>query len=197
MATLAATPPTIASPPGLRLQASSGAPRWGRSSAPSLLVFFFAAAPPFRDAGNIGTILYGSSTIGIMAVAVALLMIGGEFDLSAGVAVTTSGLTAACSPTSFSINVWLGVLIALVVSLAIGAFNGWLLHVTGLPSFLVTLGTFFVLQGVNLAVTRIVAGGVSSNSINDIDGFGSAQAVFASAFSIGARDHQDHGRLLV
>src|SRR5215213_1155185 len=116
----------------------------------------------------------------IGAVAVALLMIGGEFDLSAGVAVTTSGLTAALTAWYFGLNVWIGVLIALVFSLAIGAFNGWLLHITGLPSFLVTLGTFFVLQGVNLAVTRIVAGGVSSNSINDIDGFDSAQAVFAS-----------------
>jgi simple sugar transport system permease protein len=148
-------------------------------------LLFFAVAPAFRSASNIGTILYGSSTIGIMAVAVALLMIGGEFDLSAGVAVTTSGLTAAHTAWYFSLNVWVGVLIALVVSLAIGAFNGYLLHVTGLPSFLVTLGTFFVLQGVNLALTRIIAGGVSSNSINDVDGFGSAQAVFASNFSIG------------
>jgi simple sugar transport system permease protein len=148
-------------------------------------LLFFAVAPAFRSASNIGTILYGSSTIGIMAVAVALLMIGGEFDLSAGVAVTTSGLTAAHTAWYFSLNVWVGVLIALVVSVAIGAFNGYLLHITGLPSFLVTLGTFFVLQGVNLAVTRIVAGGVSSNSINDVDGFGSAQAVFASNFSIG------------
>jgi simple sugar transport system permease protein len=151
----------------------------------AVAVLFLAVAPAFRSASNIGTILYGSSTIGIMAVAVALLMIGGEFDLSAGVAVTTSGLTAALTAWYFSLNVWVGVLIALLVSLAIGAFNGWLLHITGLPSFLVTLGTFFVLQGVNLAVTRIVAGGVSSNSINDIDGFDSAQAVFASSFSIG------------
>jgi simple sugar transport system permease protein len=151
----------------------------------AVAVLFLAVAPAFRSAGNIGTILYGSSTIGIMAVAVALLMIGGEFDLSAGVAVTTSGLTAALTTWYFSINVWLGVLIALVVSLAIGAFNGWLLHLTGLPSFLVTLGTFFVLQGVNLAVTRLVAGGVSSNSINDVQGFDSAQAVFASSFTIG------------
>jgi len=153
--------------------------------AVAVAVLFLVVAPAFRSADNIGTILYGSSTIGIMAVAVALLMIGGEFDLSAGVAVTTSGLTAALTAWYFSLNVWVGVLIALVVSLAIGAFNGWLLHKTGLPSFLVTLGTFFVLQGVNLAVTRIVAGGVSSNSINDIAGFDSAHAVFASNFAIG------------
>src|SRR3954464_15356708 len=139
----------------------------------AIAALFLAVAPAFRNVENIGTILYGSSTIGIMAVAVALLMIGGEFDLSAGVAVTTSGLAAAHLSWYFSLNVWVGIAFALVLSLAIGAFNGWLLHRTGLPSFLVTLGTFFVLQGINLAVTRLVAGGVSSNSLNDLDGFSS------------------------
>jgi simple sugar transport system permease protein len=121
-----------------------------------------------------------------MAVFVALLMIGGEFDLSTGVAVTTSGLTAAHVAWYFGLNAWVGVLVALIVSVSIGAFNGWLLHKTGLPSFLVTLGTFFVFQGVNLAVTRMVTGGVSSNNISDIDGWDSAKAVFASTFSLGS-----------
>ena len=155
-------------------------------AAVAVAVLFLLVAPAFRNVDNIGTILYGSSTIGIMAVAVALLMIGGEFDLSAGVAVTTSGLAAAHLAWYFSLNVWVGIAFALALSIAIGAFNGWLLHRTGLPSFLVTLGTFFVLQGVNLAVTRLVAGGVSSNSINDLDGFNSAHAVFASSFNLGS-----------
>ena len=120
-----------------------------------------------------------------MAIFVALLMIGGEFDLSTGVAVTASGLAAAHTSWYFGLNVWVGVILALVFSLAVGAFNGWLFNKTGLPSFLVTLGSFFVLQGVNLAVTRIVTGGVSSNRINDIDGYDSARAVFASEFNLG------------
>ncbi|HET7278056.1 MAG TPA: ABC transporter permease [Dermatophilaceae bacterium] len=151
----------------------------------AVALLFFAAAPAFRNLENVGTILYNASTIGIMAVFVGLLMIGGEFDLSAGVAVTASGLFAAHTAWYFGLNVWVGVLLALVFSLSVGAFNGWLLHKTGLPSFLVTLGTFFVLQGVNLAVTRIVTGGVSSNTITDMDGWASAQAVFASSFDIG------------
>src|SRR2546423_10595836 len=50
-----------------------------------IYIVFFVVAPPFRDAGSLSTVLYVSSTYGIPAVAVALLMIGGEFDLSAGV----------------------------------------------------------------------------------------------------------------
>ena len=154
-------------------------------AALAVAALFLAVAPAFRHAADIGTILYGSSTIGIMAVAVALLMIGGEFDLSAGVAVTSSGLAAAHLAWYFGLNVWAGVVFALVFSLGIGAFNGWLLHRTGLPSFLVTLGSFFVLQGANLAMTQIITGGVASNSLNDMAGFDSARAVFASSFTLG------------
>jgi simple sugar transport system permease protein len=151
----------------------------------AVALLFIAVAPSFRGAGAVGTILYNSATIGMMAVPVALLMIGGEFDLSAGVAVTTSGLSAALLSWNFGLNVWVGVILALVLSLAIGAFNGWLLNKTGLPSFLVTLGTFFALSGANLGVTRMVSGTVASSPINDMDGFESARAVFASEFAVG------------
>lgn len=150
-----------------------------------IFLLFMAVAEPFRNVANVGTILYGASTIGIMAVPVALLMIGGEFDLSAGVAVTTSGLSASLLAWNFGLNVWVGILLALVVSVAIGAFNGWLLLKTGLPSFLVTLGTFFILQGVNLGVTRLLTGNVASADISDMDGFASAQKIFGSEVTLG------------
>ncbi|MEV0799094.1 ABC transporter permease [Kribbella sp. NPDC050281] len=150
-----------------------------------ILVFFLIAAPPFRDINNTGTILYQAALIGVMAVPVSLLMIGGEFDLSAGVAVTTAGLTAGIIAYQLSVNVWVGIVIALALSLAVGLFNGWLLMRTGLPSFLVTLGTFFILQGLNIAVTRLTSGAVASNSISDMDGFSTAKAIFASEFKVG------------
>ncbi|MER5748390.1 ABC transporter permease [Streptomyces sp. NPDC002088] len=154
-------------------------------AAIGVYVFFFVAAPSFRDAGALSTVLYQASVMGIMTLPVALLMIGGEFDLSAGVAVTTSALTAAILSFQLSVNVWTGVIVALIVSLAVGAFNGWLLIKTGLPSFLVTLGSFLILQGANLAVTKIFTGNVASDSIADMDGFDQAKRIFASEFTIG------------
>ncbi|RSN58145.1 ribose ABC transporter permease [Streptomyces sp. WAC 04229] len=153
--------------------------------AVAVFVFFLIAAPSVRDGGSMATVLYQSSTIGIMALPVALLMIGGEFDLSAGVAVVASSLTAGMLSYQLTVNVWMGVIVALVVSLAVGAFNGWVLMKTGLPSFLVTLATFLILQGVNLAVTKLVTGNVATDDISDMDGFDQAKAVFASSFDIG------------
>ena len=151
----------------------------------AIYIFFFVVAESFRSAAAFSTILYISSTIGIMSIGVALLMIGGEFDLSAGVAVTTSALTASLFAFQLSTNVWVGVLVGLAVALAVGFFNGYLVMRTRIPSFLVTLGSFLMLQGLNLAVTKLLTGQVASQNIADMDGFSSAQAIFSSEFRVG------------
>ncbi|MFF7970337.1 ABC transporter permease [Streptomyces sp. NPDC007905] len=152
--------------------------------AVAVLVFFLIAAPSLRQGSSIATVLYQSSTIGIMALPVALLMIGGEFDLSSGVAVITSALVASMISYQLTMNVWVGVIVALFASLAVGAFNGWMVVKTGLPSFLVTLGTFLILQGVNLAVTKLITGNVATDDISNMDGFGQAKKIFASSVDI-------------
>jgi simple sugar transport system permease protein len=153
-----------------------------------LFVFFASVSQTFIQPNAFATVLYGSSTIGIMAVGVSLLMIGGEFDLSTGVAVISSALTASMFSWYFSMNVWVGVVLALVVSLGIGFINGWILMKTKLPSFIVTLATFLMLTGLNLGLTRMIGGGVSSPSISDMDGYQAARAVFASSVKIGGVD---------
>jgi simple sugar transport system permease protein len=150
-----------------------------------VFVFFFVIAPSFRVPGSLSTTLYASSTIGMMAVSVALLMIGGEFDLSAGVLVTTASLTAGIFDYEFNTDVWVGVVVSLVVVLAVEWLNGYLLVRTGLPSFLVTLATFLMLQGVNLGLTRLITTNVASPDISPMQGFGSAQSIFASELDIG------------
>jgi simple sugar transport system permease protein len=189
VATQSPPPPTTdqpARPKKSLLTVLLGRPEIGAfAAAVVLFIFFFAIADTFRTLAALSTILYASSTIGIVAVGVALLMIGGEFDLSAGVSVITGALTASMISYEFSANMWVGALVSLVVMLAIGFTNGYLVVKTGIPSFLVTLSTFFMLQGINLGVTRQITGTVATRSVSDIDGFASAQNVFASDFTLG------------
>ncbi|MGQ3383039.1 ABC transporter permease [Glutamicibacter sp. TV12E] len=156
--------------------------------AVALFVFFAIVAPVFLSPASLATVLYGASTIGIMAVGVSLLMIGGEFDLSTGVAVISSALSASLISWYFGMNVWVGVVLALLVSLLIGFINGIILIKTKLPSFIVTLASFLMLTGLNLGLTRAIGGSVSSPSIADMDGFQSAKAVFASSVNIAGID---------
>ncbi|MGH3587052.1 MAG: ABC transporter permease, partial [Pseudonocardia sp.] len=155
------------------------------AAAIAIFVFFYAVAPPFRTLPALSTVLYASSVIGIVALGVALLMIGGEFDLSSGVAVTTAALVSSIVTYEFSLNSWVGVVVSLAIALSIGFVNGYLVVRTGIHSFLITLSTFFMLQGINLGATRAITGNVATNNVSDLDGFASARALFASDVNLG------------
>lgn len=149
-----------------------------------VFAFFSIVTERFLSVGGVSTWLDDASTLGIMAVAVALLMIGGEFDLSAGVLTASTALVTALLATRAGWNVWLALLVSLLFALAVGALNGWLVMRTGLPSFIVTLGTFLALQGLNLGVTRLVTGSVQVSGMRAADGYASAGGLFASTVDI-------------
>jgi simple sugar transport system permease protein len=123
-----------------------------------------------------------ASTYGIMAVAVALLMIGGEFDLSAGVMTGTSGLLLGMLITRYQVNVWAAIVVVLLFAGLIGVINGTLVVRTKLPSFIITLATFFVLRGVDVGVTLLLTNNVRFDISDQAPGFAGAQAVFGSTF---------------
>ena len=148
-------------------------------------LFFAIIAPEnWISITGVARILDPASTLGIMAIAVALLMIGGEFDLSAGVMTGTTGLIAGMLSTKLGMSLWLSALVALVFALAVGYFNGWLRIRTGLPSFIVTLATFFVLRGANVGVTRLVTDQVLVGGIDKVPGFESARAFFSTGITL-------------
>ena len=117
---------------------------------------------------------------GIVAVPVALLMIGGEFDLSAGVMIGSSGLLLGYLATHVHMNIWPAMAIVLLFGLTIGLINGLTVVKTKLPSFIVTLATFFVLQGVNAAVTLKLTGLTAIENIDSAHGFSSARRLLAT-----------------
>ncbi|WP_371493683.1 ABC transporter permease [Kitasatospora sp. NBC_00374] len=199
-ATLAAAAP--AGPEGAATGApTTGAGRWGRSGLLHRLVvrpelgaalgallvfgFFSTITGQFLSPLGAATWLDDSATLGIVAVAVALLMIGGEFDLSAGVLTASTALVTSLLAVRLGWNVWAALLAALVFALAVGALNGWLVMRTGLPSFIVTLGSFLALQGLNLGVTRTVTGTVQVSGMRATDGYPSAGSLFASTMDLG------------
>jgi len=117
---------------------------------------------------------------GIVAAPVALLMIGGEFDLSAGVMIGSSGLLLGILTTRAGWSIWPAIVVVLLFGLVIGFLNGFTVVKTKLPSFIVTLGTFFMLRGINAGATISITGGVSINDIDKAPGFHFAHKLFAS-----------------
>ena len=159
-------------------------PELGALMAAAVIGLFFAVTTDdFGTLDGAANWTDVASTIGIPAVAVALLMIGGEFDLSAGVMTGTAGLFMGVMATEVGMNMWLAILLTLAAAGGVGFINGYMVVRTKLPSFIVTLATFFVLSGVNLAVTKEITGTVRVSGLSTVDGYESAFDIFGGSFS--------------
>src|SRR5690606_25971791 len=107
-----------------------------------------------------GTVNYleVAALLGINSVAVSLLMIAGEFDLSVGSMIGAAGMAIAIMLVEFGWPLWLTILLAFAFAALVGWFNATLVLRTGLPSFIVTLGSLFMLRGLTIGITRWVTG---------------------------------------
>ena len=136
-------------------------PELGALSGTVLIVIVFAVVAGhtglFTSRGIVN-VLQIAGELGILACAVALLMIGGEFDLSIGSTIGFAGVVIGMGVTVLHLPLWAAILIAFAFAVLIGYVNGILLIKTGLPSFIVTLAAMFILRGITLAVTRSVTG---------------------------------------
>jgi simple sugar transport system permease protein len=139
----------------------------------------------FLSPAGTATYLQVAAELGIMAVAVALLMIGGEFDLSIGSVLGATGMVMTALAVQFNWNIWLAMLAALMFALVVGFVNGYLVLRTGLPSFIVTLATLYVIRGATIGSTRLLTGRTQIGSLDQASGFAAAKAAFASTVTIG------------
>jgi simple sugar transport system permease protein len=150
----------------------------GVASALVVFLFFAVAAGQNGFLSTLGTAnwLDTASDLGIVALPIGMLMIGGEFDLSVGSVVGASSIIVAICSGYYSLNPWIGIGLAFLVAGLIGLVNGLIVVRTKLPSFIVTLATMLMVAGGALGVSIALTG---SSSISATPS-GSAAAVFAS-----------------
>lgn len=125
-----------------------------------------------------------ASFFGIMAVPVGLLMIGGEFDLSAGVMSGATAIAMGLLMNNLHWNAWLAIAGTVVFAAIVGVVNGVIVIKTKLPSFIVTLATFFVLRGITVGGVLLVNHGSTQVALVNPNqgGFAAARTVFGSTF---------------
>lgn len=100
-----------------------------------------------------------ASQLGILAIGAALLMIGGEFDLSIGSMVAFAGLFFAVCVVPWGLPLIVAIPLTLIFSACVGAINGSIVIRSGLPSFIVTLAFLFILRGLSLVGLKAATGG--------------------------------------
>jgi len=96
-----------------------------------------------------------ASTVGIVAIPVAFLMITGELDISTGAVLPASAMMLGITVTHYDFPMWLGIVSTLAMAVGIGLINGLLVTRTKVPSFIVTLATLFAVGGLSLALSDL------------------------------------------
>jgi ribose/xylose/arabinose/galactoside ABC-type transport system permease subunit len=167
--------------------------------AVAIWIFFWAVAGKFGTAGGTSSILDVAATLGIMAVAVSMLMIGGEFDLSSGSNTGAMGIITILLVKETGhlggagLSLFIAIPISFLVAMGIGYFNGTMVERTKLPSFIVTLGTFFVLKGAKLGFSKLIVDQIQVGRIDEGHGHEFWRKIFAAEWArndhqLGARD---------
>ena len=139
--------------------------------AGAILVFIFfavvAGGSGFLNFRGVVSWLEVSAQLGILAVAAALLMIGGEFDLSIGSMIGAAGMVIAIPVAVYAWPVWAAILLAFAFAVFIGLLNGVIVNRTRLPSFIVTLASLFILRGLTIGATRLITGRTQVSGLKD------------------------------
>jgi len=119
-------------------------------------LIFSLQEPAFRQINNILDIIRSGSIIGLMGIGITYSLMSGEFDLSIGAAATFSAIITGrlLAYPNFN-NFLLAMFITLVIACIVGLFNAFNTLVIGIPSFIATLGSLTLLNG----ITKYMTGG--------------------------------------
>ncbi|MEU7620618.1 multiple monosaccharide ABC transporter permease [Micromonospora rifamycinica] len=102
--------------------------------------------------GNITNIVLQYSYILVLAIGMVIIIIGGHIDLSVGSVVALTGAVSAVLVIREGFPWWVGILAALAVGVAVGAWHGFWVAYAGIPAFIVTLAGMLLFRGLTLRV---------------------------------------------
>jgi fructose transport system permease protein len=111
----------------------------------------------FLNPANLSLITQQVAVVGTLAVAQTLIILTAGIDLSVGAVMVLSSMVMAQTTVQLGVPAIVGLFLGLVVGLAAGAFNGFLVTRLKLPPFIVTLGTLSIF----VALTLLYSGGAT------------------------------------
>jgi simple sugar transport system permease protein len=144
------------------------------------IFFLLTANSTMFTLSGLMTILAPASQLGILAIAAALLMIGGEFDLSIGSMIAFAGLIFAALLINAHLPLIVAIIATAVFAALVGAMNGQIVIRTRLPSFIVTLAFLFIFRGLTLVGLKWATGGSTQlRGVDDVVQEGFVKSLFS------------------
>lgn len=118
--------------------------------AVALVIYFQASNSAFLQQGNLRGLSQSIAATAIVAAGLVMVMILGEIDLSVGQAFAFAPIVMYIAFEQFFLVLPLAVIVGLLMTSVVGLVNGVFRVYFGVPSFVATLGMFFLLAGVNV-----------------------------------------------
>jgi ribose/xylose/arabinose/galactoside ABC-type transport system permease subunit len=116
--------------------------------------FFSALTPVFLTSYNLFNILRQTAELGIIAMAMTMLIVAGEFDLSVGAIYAVTGVVTGVLASRLGVNIWLAAGAGVASALVLGARNAVLIATTRINSFIATLSTMMVFRGAAMVLSQ-------------------------------------------
>ncbi|MBI0005218.1 ABC transporter permease [Gilliamella sp. W8126] len=118
----------------------------------ALFILFSFMNRNFLTSTNIMNIVLQVSIIAITAFGMTYVLLLGDIDLSVGSTIALTGTLAALA-LLWGLPFYLAIVIALLLSIAVGFINGSLTALAGIPSFIVTVATMGIFRGIAYIIT--------------------------------------------
>ncbi len=120
----------------------------------AIMIFFSFFNKSFIKFSNLSDIIRAYSFIGIAALGQTLVMISGGIDLSVGGIAALSAITAGFLMDKMAIHPYLILVIGVLVGVACGSLNGFIVTRLKIVPFIATLGTMELFFGLVMVVTQ-------------------------------------------
>src|ERR1700704_1955800 len=117
-------------------------------------VYFATRTSRFVTAGSSKALLPYFAPIAILAAGEVFVMINGEIDLSIGALYLFTPFIFYKLSQNVGLPLVPALILSLVVAGLIGLFNGFMIAVVGISSFVVTLGSLFTFDGLTLIISH-------------------------------------------
>ena len=126
-----------------------------------VIAYFSYRSARFGTVDNLVTILVAAAPFALIALGQTLVILTGGIDLSVGSVIAASAMAGAATAKANPGQVWLTVVVAMMVGLAVGCVNGILVSRINVPPFIATLGTLTAGSG----MAYVIGGGAPINGL--------------------------------
>ena len=132
-------------------------------------VFSLLRPETFFTWSNLSTILGSQAVLVVVTLGLIIPLTANDFDLSIAYVLTLSAMMIAVLNGQLGWPIWLAVLAALAMGLAVGVLNGFFITVFRIHSLIVTLGVGTFLHGLTLWISgSMTISGISDSLMNAV-----------------------------